>query len=295
MLLSQLLSAISGTLTCGPRAIAGYRHRIAFILRHGGDVPIEAINAEYCRKIRDSAKLTHSATTIENSIKILASLVAASGSPKPSTGKPLKRPVPDPQAVPFNDFSAAVKASSGWLRAFLALAYVTGLRRSDLQRISPATIQDCLTVGAAKTGKTHRFPIPSWCQRQFREIERFPHDPHCIYTAIQNACKSASVPYFTPQQIRRLSARTWQRVSPGLGPLILGHSLPGWSAATPYYLDPHAVLFDRICDFPPIECLLTVEERCEIQSRRERLRRTIDRLTERQAETLLTVAESMAG
>lgn len=57
----------------------------------------------------------------------------------------------------------------------------------------------------------------------------------------------------------------------------------------------HEGLFSRIADFPAPPSLLTAEECCREQARLERLRRTIDRLTSAKLETLIQVAEGLAG
>jgi len=295
MQLSSLLDVMADSLSCSPVTIRGYRHRINFLIRHAGDIDLSTVTPEYFKAVRKSASDENiAASTIEASISQVFSLISRAGF-RVDTGQPLKVPPPHVVFADPGHVDQAALHGSGWVPCFLSLAYVTGLRRSDLQSIRPSSLGDSLIRKANKTQKIQRFPLPKWCQRQCQKIDRFPRDEHAIYDGILAACRAAKVPYFTPQQIRRLSARTWERVQPGLGPLILGNSLPGWNDATRYYLDPFEGLFNRVCDFPPLPSLLTTEEKCAAESRRQRLIRTIERLTAEKQQTLLTVAEGLAG
>lgn len=294
MQLSDLLVTVIPNLTCRERTKAGYRHRVNFLIRYGSDITLTEFDEAFCQAVRNRAiEAGRSAVTIENSINNVASLLKRLGHPA-KTGKPLRRLPPNPTVITIDHLNRAIPCMCDWLRCFCTLAYVTGLRRDDLRAIDLASIGDSLKIRASKTGKWQRFPIPQWARRTIT-VDRFPADTHTIYRNLRIACDAANVPYFTPQNIRVLSARTWEKVSHGLGPVILGHSLPGWSSATPYYLDPCDVLFDRIHDFPALDSLLTVKERCEKQARRERIIRIIDRLDAKKQVALLDVAEGLTG
>ena len=291
MLLSDLSNAVDTLCDASAVTIAGYRHRIAFVQRYAGDVKLQAIDFAAVReRALGNGK---SPCTIENSIKQTVQMMRRAGV-EAETGTPLKVPPPDPDVIPVSRLDRTMPHMPPWLRAHCALGYVTGLRRTDLMQLDPGSIGESLTVQASKTGKVHRFPIPAWCRRVLGNV-RFPRDSHTYYRAFRAACTAASVPYFSSQDLRRLAANTWESVQPGLGPLVLGHALPGWSAATPFYLRPHDALFRRIDDFPPLPSLLTDEERDRRNAIRVQLDRVIESIPPHKIETLLQVAQGLAG
>lgn len=294
MQLSKLFAEIQATLTCAKSTKNCYKYRINYLIKHGGDIAIRCINESYFNTVRSSAKAAgNSSRTIENSIKDVVLLLKRIGHIV-DKGTTLKLSVSPAKIITLKQFDAALLEMPDWLKTFCAINYATGLRRNDIRSLDLSGIGDELTLIANKTSKLHRFPIPKWCQRAI-EVDNFPKDENTFYRHLKKSCKSAGVPYFTPKNIRVLSARTWDKVSRGLGPLVLGHSLPGWSAATPFYLDASEPLFDRSCDFPASPSLLTTKERCAETARRERIIRLIDRLDAKKQETILTVAEGLVG
>ena len=78
-------------------------------------------------------------------------------------------------------------------------------------------------------------PIPS---RLERGHGRFLHvGVKQLRDGLRLFCGRARVKPITPQAIRRLSAKEWERAHAGCGAVILGHAVPGWSNATASYLD----------------------------------------------------------
>lgn len=295
MTIAEAITRVPEVVDAGENTIKTYIYRLRFLLRHLGNCTIEQLDASAFKRLRELAMADEkSPATIESSIKHCSQVFAKLGF-QVDTGKPLRVPPPAPEAIPLEHLDAAIPYMQPWLRAVVALGYVTGLRRKDLLRQDFKAIGTSLTVQANKTGKTHRFPIPGWVQRQTQAAGKILKCPRAQARHLKAATTAAGVPYFHLQDLRITSAHTWNRLEHGLGPLILGHSLPGWSGATAFYLNSHDILFERIHDFPAPPSLLTDEEKDEIAQRSAKLSRAISRLTSSKLETLLQVAEGLAS
>nr|ADY57881.1 integrase family protein [Rubinisphaera brasiliensis DSM 5305] len=294
-MLSSLVNAYRSKSRCSESTYKTLRVRVNFLIRHGGNVQISRMGPDYMESVRKAAvEAGYSPTTIENSIANVSQVLTKLGYAV-EAGERLRIPPPEVSVVPLKDFDATLQQMPPYLRAICSLAYVTGLRINDIRKLDLGAIRERLSVRASKTQKVHQFPIPPWCLRQLQAAGDVPRDQHTLYRHQKKACKAAGVDYYTFHDLRVLSANTWNSLAMGLGPLILGNSLPGWSKATAHYLNAHDALFERIADFPPPPSLLSVKERCAEKARKQKLRAAIERLSSKKLETLLQVAEGLAG
>jgi integrase len=130
------------------------------------------------------------------------------------------------------------------------LAYNTGLRLSDLVQL---TWHDCdlnrrvIKTQASKTGKLHHLPINDLL---FSHLDALPRHHRRVLAITDGAasyvgkklhelCALAGCEPITAQMIRRRAACEFERVHPGAGALLLGHTLSGPTRVTwSHYIDP---------------------------------------------------------
>lgn len=180
--------------------------------------------------------------TVESVISSVRTLCRNAGNQLPLGTKLriVRRAKPTPT---FDEFCRVIDAAcwrsgrdSEWWQRWLLWAFCTGLRRGDLLSLTDEAVRDdMLIVSAEKTGKQQVIPLPArlprGCGRFLRVgIKQLRH-------SLRVFCGRAGVPVFTPQGIRRLAAKEWERAHAGCGAVILGHAIPGWSNATASYLD----------------------------------------------------------
>lgn len=146
----------------------------------------------------------------------------------------------------FDRGEIRTRLQNGWFRACMALAYFTAMRRSDLLSLEwDQIIGDTIEFRAQKTGKLHVIPMHPLLQgilADFREIGQrkvIPVGQISIKRACHAVCREIDASSIHIQNIRKLSARQYERAHAGAGALILGHSIPG---ATAYYLDAPEIL-----------------------------------------------------
>jgi len=224
----------------------------------------------------------------------------------PKFGVPMQQTAPLPMPIPFSNLEkflefthvASWPADSGYWNRYIGTAYLTGLRRGDLRRI---TREDCsrenIQFKAKKTGKTHYWPMPDWLWRMIKPQSSgvlFPVDPKQIYQEMRRIAKAAGVKYFSPKDLRILSSNEWENAWPGAGAVIQGAAIPGWTKATVSYLTTHGLLFRGIENLKAPEPLLSEAEKNKGQSDRIKWQKAFEQLPQVTREQLLGIADSLA-
>ncbi len=142
---------------------------------------------------------------------------------------------------------------AAWWRAFLVLAYNTGLRVSDLiYQLAWRHVlwnDRVILLAAGKTGKYHRLPINATVQAHLEPLRaadgpvlpfRAKQTTHLL-THLKAACIACGIEYFTPHGIRRRTGTEFERVHAGAGALLLGHTLQR-SMTWGHYISAEAIL-----------------------------------------------------
>jgi integrase len=131
-----------------------------------------------------------------------------------------------------------------FLRAFLVIAYNTGLRFSDLtQRLNWSGVNvetKTITVTASKTGKVQLIPINGTLAGHLVSMPRVSElvlpipmrSQFWFRKQLNELCYCIELPNVSPQAIRRATGNEFEKAHPGAGALILGHSLPRQTAIT---------------------------------------------------------------
>jgi integrase len=157
------------------------------------------------------------------------------------------------QCARNGQFSGAIRvdAAANWWRAFLALAYFSGLRRNDLLTLQWSEIQGgVIRRVMEKTGFAIEIPMHP-CLRG--HLDLLPREgPHVlgysksvkqIRRELAAMAIAAGVAPFTVQSLRRLSARQFDKARPGAGKIILGHQ---YRCADRFYLNPSDALEEAL-------------------------------------------------
>lgn len=242
MTLRECLDSLFARTQLSPSTYKRYGYELTMFSRHGGKLTID-ITPELLDQWRRSARSGGLAPrTIESVLSSVRTLCRFAGHTVP-VGQRLRFPRTIKHTPTFPEFCQVIDAtrwhsgkSAEWWQRWLCWAYCTGLRRGDLFRLTPDFIRDGqIEIIAAKTGKRQGIPVPP--RLQF-DANQFLHvGIKQLRFALRAFCASARVKPFTPQAIRRLSAKEWERAHAGCGAVILGHAIPGWSNATASYLD----------------------------------------------------------
>lgn len=239
--------------------------------RFKGPVDVRAIKSEHFVSVRRAAHTAGlSPHTIETMLSAILSLIRHCG-PRdnrcphgltlirevPYIGKRLRLTSQLRAPAPMESLSACYEIAgsseyapweSGYFprdfwRAFLVLSYNTGLRFGDLAALRWT---DCdfahgmITVRASKTKKVQHLPINATLAAHLARLPRHtervlsmtPGVGTYVNQKLHELCDLAGCEHFTPQGIRRRAACEYERVHPGAGSLLLGHSLPGASSIT---------------------------------------------------------------
>lgn len=306
MLILDNLNLLKQSKRLSPSTVARYRYELATWSRY--DDPLLSCNVSrlVIEKWRhDAEKSGLKPRTIESVIQSVATLMKVGSCPV-ETGHRLRH-VPQPPDCPtLEQFDGILQQcrETDPFRLWLAVAYVTGFRLADLMWITADDVASgAVSRTAEKTFKAQPTQVPDCLQRIGRQVATglpipggrlSPATPRTIRKRLDRLCLQAGVPRITPQQIRVLSATEWERARPGCGAVILGHALPGWSAATYYYLRSQEQLRMGLPNLRIPPSLLTDEERRERESGEGRLIQTFRGLPESQRQSLVTVAEAMA-
>lgn len=244
-----------------------FRYELCIWWDWGGPLLFRNVTSASIDEFRQRGQQQLAPRTIESVISTVATLMKFAGCPVDVGERLFWRPRP-PRIPTMQEFDAIIDEADGWHRLWLAVAFVTGLRLGDLERLSPRG--DELIVDASKTGKRHVFPLPRpiarLCDGRSLKAPR-----KRLLLELRALCDLANVPHITPQTVRAFSASEWERARPGCGAVILGHALPGWTKATAYYLDPAQQLRLGLPNLRLPPSLLTPAERTEQTSRETRL------------------------
>lgn len=185
--------------------------------------------------VQVSKKMGYAPQSISSAIRAVERLTRKRFDKPPEPATPL-RSIPRTESLARAFEAACVEA-----RAFLAVAFVTGLRLGDLERLSPANIAPDVSrieLQVSKTGKMFVCPIPAAVRDQVQQYRRIPRKR--LYKCLSDACEQAGVDHITPHAIRRLAACSYEQAYPGAGRAILGH----YAGVTGRYI-PDAVILER--------------------------------------------------
>lgn len=206
-------------------------------------------------------------------------------------GRRLKLDDPDPYCPPLSDLGKVYLAckhakrprlrycpAPEYLRAFIVFALWTGFRLSDMISVTRADIDEhTIRRRANKTGKVHEIPNCEVVRRHLAELPKrdgpiFPAGRSCttrIRQWLTAVCKLASVPRFTPQNLRVAAVNSWSDANFEAGVVIQGEGITGRKSALRFYLvrnKPRKILDKAAPSFVwPAEMLLPRE-----RSQRER-------------------------
>jgi len=228
--LQAFLGALAGR---SPATRACYASAVAILLRAGAAQGLLAAAPEM-PEVDGWTPLRHVPSVAE----IDAFLAAASGASWPCRDRSHGR-----RAARYLTACAPVL----WWRAYVAVAYCTGLRAGDLASLTWSQRDgDVLQVRAAKTRRTHAIPLHPCCVAALDALPRVGDQPFAparaaspFYRALREISAAAGLRHvLTPHAFRRAAGTEWERASFGAGRLLLGHSL-GVSAR---YLDQVAIL-----------------------------------------------------
>lgn len=132
-----------------------------------------------------------------------------------------------------------------FLRLWLATAYNTGLRFGDLSRLAWHMIdldKRTIEIKASKTGKLHLLPINDVLHWHLVNAPRVGElvapvpSRHHFRREVHELCRCLELAIVTPQAIRRTAATEFERVHPGAGALLLGHTLPSARVTWDHYI-----------------------------------------------------------
>jgi integrase len=291
MVLSEFVCAYCADRELSAGSGRRFRYELAIWSRHDGPLLLGNIDSSKVHAWRQRARqFGLSPRTIESVIQTVAALCKQAGAPI-EIGRKLKF-IPSPPDTPtLEEFDRVVTIAPHWHRRWLAFAYATGLRLGDIEQQSPNR-PETVDVRATKTRKRHVIPIPEPVRRLL-DGSSLRRPRRRLRRELYGLCDKAGVRHIGPQQIRALSATEWERARPGAGAVILGHSLPGWSAATHYYLDPSQQLQLAMAHVRLPPSLLTDEERQVTVLRESELVSLYRTLPETQQETAVSVMRAM--
>lgn len=244
-------------------------HLVNLWARHCLPVPVESIQTAQIEDARESmlaAGLAHA--TIESAISDVLTVIRHVVGSAPDPGCRLVRRRPrvslpvtvaeygrlyeyvDRLRFPCVARNRDVTDTADYWRAWLVVAYWTGLRISDLLRLEWEDVEsDRITRTANKTGVLHEWPLVPVVRRHLDLIRRsrgrvFPTTLANLSRyreALAALCRWAGVSRVTPKHVRQLSITSWSRVNPmagsvvhgcGLGVRVLGHYVDPWQVVT---------------------------------------------------------------
>ena len=191
--------------------------------------------------------------------------------------------------------AACRKRSPEWWLAFWGTIYFTALRRGNVEMLEARQINsEMIVVRQYKTGVLVEIPMHPVLRRMIDTLPRegrvLKIDRKSLYRITTRACHIASVKGISPQSIRALSARQFERAHPGAGRLILGRPLHGADAS---YLVPFEIVQSALEKLAVPPALMTDEERKRAVDS-ERVMLLIFRSLSRDAQaTVMTVASSL--
>lgn len=267
---------------------AKMRYELSIWSRIGGSTDHDRIGRAEIETWRRNAVAQRLRPRTVESVIATVKLLCAHAGYAVETGRKLRH-VPAPPPLPtWDEFCRLVESADPWWRWWLMAAYVTGFRLSDLET---CTIGEVTQKTSAKMGKTHRIPVPPCVVRLARGSLRRPRKS--LRNMLHAMCRGLGITDITPQVMRSFSATEWQRARPGCGAIILGHAIPGWTDATPYYLDGFHELELGLPHLRLPECIMSPDEVAARKSGESRLVESFRRLPPEKRASLVVVAEAM--
>lgn len=205
----------------------------------------------------------------------------------------------------FNLFLAAIPEgiagtrgrSPAWWRAWWGLLYFSAFRLTDALNLERRQVGAAgIEARQTKTGGLVRVPLHPVCGRLLKEAQlpkqgrMFFIARKTLYRVTEGVCTAAGIAGVTPQAVRVLAARQYERAHPGSGRLILGRGFPG---ADRYYFDIGEILTaaSEKLDLP--DALLSDEDRRARACAETNLLSAFRRLKAAERETVLKVATSL--
>lgn len=251
------------------RTIQRMAHDLNRCDRAWGEIHPSEVETRHFQELRRQVVEGLSATTIEGTVSTVMTLLRflreiGELESLPAKGRVLRRPTPQLVMPTLDEFARMYQRADctmwprlcadreRWWQSFLATAYFTALRLSDILALEWEWIHgNRITLVARKTGKQQHIPIHPVLAKHLAYLPR--HSTRVFASAkkslkqlrreLRRMCVEAGVPNITAQQMRRLSSNEWESARPGCGELILGHGLRG---AARFYLELSRPLFEAV-------------------------------------------------
>ena len=256
------------------------------------------------------------ATTIEDTISDLRTLIKFAGRTPPDAGRRLKRTkrcrhVPEVAAVGRAYVNAGVTVwprcvhgrtpelqridNADFWRAWLAVGYFTALRLGDLCRLEWTAFRDDRIVATAgKTGKVHEFPLPEVVRRHLEPLRAaglsrpFPV-PAWAGKRIRRELKRCD-DQIGPQALRRASVTSWACASAEAGRIVHGERL----GVLAHYYDTRRLLASAENRFAWPDEMLAGVGLDRTTQRRAELMAVLDRVPADKIEDVLRVTKALS-
>lgn len=298
-----------------PRTGQKLRHNLARWTRHGLPDSVAITSDDFAAFRERAAGLA--ATTIEDTVSDLRTLVKFATGSAPDAGRRLKRKqtcrhVPEVAAVgrAYENATAAkwpncrngrvaelkrIGNGDFW-RAWLCVGYFTALRLGDLCRLPWEAFQvDRVTVTAGKTGRTHIFPLPEVVRLHLEPLQRadlsrpFPVPTWAGGRIRRELARCDSS--IGPQPLRRASVTSWACASAEAGRIVHGERLGVLS----HYYDTRRLLAEAEPRFAWPEEMLAGVGLSRTTQRRVELMAVLDRVPEDRIDDVLKITKALSG
>jgi integrase len=275
-----------------------------------GDPRIDQITTEVIRDFQTGAlRAGFACETIETVINALFAVLAAAGlAGLPSRPKRLSAPPSKSARLTLAEFSAFLAAipagiagtrgrDDAWWLAWWGLLYFSAFRLGDALGLERRQVGGAgIEARQTKTGGLVRVPLHPVCRRLIvdaglpREGRMFHIARKTLYRVTEAVCEASGVSGVTPQAVRVLAARQYERAHPGAGRLILGR---GFHGADRYYFDAGEILTSASDKLDVPDALMTDAERKARACAETSLLSAFRRLKAAERETVLKVATSL--
>ncbi len=290
------------------------QHQFSVWERLTKDPRLDQITTDVIREFQDNALAAGFACeTIETIINALYYVLAKADAARMIVGLPQrpKRLCAQPSksaklTLPeFSVFLAGIPSGiagtrgrdDAWWLAWWGLLYFSAFRLGDALRLERRQIGGAgIEARQTKTGGLVRVPLHPVCNRLIHEAElpregrMFHVARKTLYRVTEAVCEASGVHGVTPQAVRVLAARQYERAHPGAGRLILGR---GFQGADRYYFDAGEILTSASDKLDVPAALLTDAERKARACAETSLLSAFRRLKAAERETVLKVATSL--
>jgi integrase len=302
--------------TVAPRTGQKIRHELNRWAKFGLPDSV-AVTTDTFDKFRRLAEGKFAATTIEDTVSDIRTLIKFAGRKPPDAGRRLRRRtackhVPEVAAVgrAYENADATrwpnchngrvaelqrIDNGDFW-RAWLCVGYFTALRLDDLCRLEwDAFGEDRITVTAGKTGNVHEFPLPEVVRLHLEPLRRaglsrpFPV-PRWAGNRIRRELKRCEST-IEPQALRRASVTSWACSSEAAGAIIHGKSLGVLGS----YYGTRRIIADAESRFAWPDEMLSGVGLSRILQRRVELMAALDRVPADKIEDVLKITKALSG